>query len=646
MHACNAAYGTHVKGFTDRRNDGDVVEELREYSRRMTELEQRMPLWVEGDDGTFVHADRLRAADQGIEEGTRFDFSTFPEACSEDGVANCPHHRDTTCRCHLPIKHWGHDEAVFWCNLLSNKEWTIDGERQLRPKNPGSGVMVSAFVSEEKERGFGIHVSNEEWEKLKPIRDKFKRDHAWFDVPKPVEGHRRQIGLVLFEYGSKHTKQDSTNDNDLTSGWWNCAKFRVQCDFVIQCFAKLYGDAYQLLLQIDRSSGHMSRGADALCASNIGMKDGGMVKGKAKPGIRDTKVHAEDFGEHLPTDSGDATALGMIDPANPVQYGHYPPKGDQGGRYDSKGPRYNAHSSNFTITIPASWTPGTPINMSVTGLNIPPMEVNNVPATAKAGDKVEVDINIPGSEWWRGVRKGKLQLLFDTGHIDPAKAESKEWINNWGKHKPTDEEQRTMKRASDGKKNAELHLARRRDFREEQTVIEKLAAQHGHLVLASPRYHPELAGLGIEYCWGKGKWTFRREVNDLQSKHLRRNVLISLGDQQFKFKGKGKLMAPPLPVSRVRKFARRARTFRRLFEQFPNREAAKDALEAWKEGKGVEITDKQGKKIKIEAAKSNASFPDMLNKMYKTVKTHANIIDVDFKVCVDGGGAAALPRTS
>ena len=166
-------------------------------------------------------------------------------------------------------------------------------------------------------------------------------------------------------------------------------------------------------------------------------------------------------------------------------------------------------------------------------------------------------------------------------------------------------------------------------------------------MLASPRYHPELAGLGIEYCWGKGKWTFRREVNDLQSKHLKRNVLISLGDKQFKFKGKGKLMAAPLPVSRVRKFARRARTYRRLFELFPNREAAKDALEAWKEGKGVAVTDKHGKKIKIEAAKSNASFPDMLIKMYKTVKTHANIIDVDFKVCVDGGGgAAALPRTS
>jgi hypothetical protein len=37
-------------------------------------------------------------------------------------------HADGKCSCHLPIMHWGHDEAVFWVNLLSGNEWVIDGE--------------------------------------------------------------------------------------------------------------------------------------------------------------------------------------------------------------------------------------------------------------------------------------------------------------------------------------------------------------------------------------------------------------------------------------------------------------------------------------------------------------------------------------
>ena len=88
---------------------------------------------------------------------------------------------------------------------------------------PGRGLMASAFVCEH--RGFGIPVTDAEWEKLKGICAEFHDNHGWFDVPTPVPGHARQIGLVLFEYGNHKQKNDSTNDDSLTSGWWNCAKF-------------------------------------------------------------------------------------------------------------------------------------------------------------------------------------------------------------------------------------------------------------------------------------------------------------------------------------------------------------------------------------------------------------------------------------
>ena len=85
------------------------------------------------------------------------------------------------------------------------------------------------------------------------------------------------------------------------------------------------------------------------------------------------------------------------------------------------------------------------------------------------------------------------------------------------------EEQKTKTQKGTGKKPAkvaELWLAARHDFVNQPTVLERLFREKGHIVVASPRYHPELAGLGIEYCWGKGKWCFRRQINDMVSTNL------------------------------------------------------------------------------------------------------------------------------
>ena len=37
--------------------------------------------------------------------------------------------------------------------------------------------------------------------------------------------------------------------------------------------------------------------------------------------------------------------------------------------------------------------------------------------------------------------------------------------------------------------------------------------------------HPELAGVGVEYSWGKSKQKFRRDINDRVALHLRANVV-------------------------------------------------------------------------------------------------------------------------
>ena len=45
------------------------------------------------------------------------------------------------------------------------------------------------------------------------------------------------------------------------------------------------------------------------------------------------------------------------------------------------------------------------------------------------------------------------------------------------------------------------------------------------MVILSPKFHPEIAGCGIEYCWGAAKMRFRNRHNNLLARDLKSNVL-------------------------------------------------------------------------------------------------------------------------
>ena len=524
MHGCGAAYGLHVKGFTDRRNDPDIVQETSEYAQIMDELEKRMRLWMKDKNGKIVIADSQRAVNKQIEnatDGAYDELKTYYELEKTPPPQCGALHDPEKCKCKNTIVHWGHDEAVFWANSLSKMEWTINGERRLRPKNPGKGVMVSAFVSEEADRGFGIHVSQEEWDKVEPIYNKVKEQHPWFNLPDQLPNGNKQIGVALFFHGKAHALEGAEDDPTKT-GWWNCEKFKIQCQFLIECFNKLYDTSkYQLLVQVDRSSGHMSKGVDTLNTSSLNMTDGGLCKGKLRPAIRDTTVAREDLGPHYPKGENakaEARRLGMIDPETLRQYGKYPDENDT-TRYDNIGPKYG--NDAVLVEVPDN-VDATHEAKKVSVKLIKSSHSYIFEYTVPVGTKPKAEILV--SDWWYGMRKGKMQLLWETGWINPADKDEHgqptpdgrtQWLNDWGaKYTPTEEQlEKAQKPTKRGMKHiATARLNKRKDFQEERTVIEKLFNEHGHLVVASPRYHPDMAGLGIEYCWGKAKWCFRRLV--------------------------------------------------------------------------------------------------------------------------------------
>ena len=59
----------------------------------------------------------------------------------------------------------------------------------------------------------------------------------------------------------------------------------------------------------------------------------------------------------------------------------------------------------------------------------------------------------------------------------------------------------------------ESTLSKTADFMAEKGMLEQRVTDRGHILLMSPKGHPELAGPGIEYSWGMAQRAFRKANN-------------------------------------------------------------------------------------------------------------------------------------
>ena len=146
------------------------------------------------------------------------------------------------------------------------------------------------------------------------------------------------------------------------------------------------------------------------------------------------------------------------------------------------------------------------------------------------------------TEGWVGKPKGMRQVLWERGLLDPN-------ITYVAKLKKDDPN-------LDGKVEYGSILADCADFLSEKTCLMHLGEHLGVEVDRSTKSHPELAGEGIEYSWGRAKSVYRRaKIAQKRGKENFRALVadcLSTKDEQ----GKGAL-TPEM----VRKFSRRARTY-------------------------------------------------------------------------------------
>ena len=87
------------------------------------------------------------------------------------------------------------------------------------------------------------------------------------------------------------------------------------------------------------------------------------------------------------------------------------------------------------------------------------------------------------------------------------------------------------------------------DFKAQKTMLQEFCDAEGILLDMSPKCHPEIAGLGIEYCWAVSKYFFR-EHNDFQVKTLNKRIETAL---------------ERLNLATIWKCARRARDYMRAY---------------------------------------------------------------------------------
>jgi hypothetical protein len=133
-------------------------------------------------------------------------------------VARAPcqfRHTAENCKCHLPIMHLGQDEAIYRENAMSKKVWKINGKSYLRPKNEGSGYMLSAVqgcIS-----GFGLPLTAGQLEEVN-IRCATVGKQALQHSP----------GVEYIEYGKNY------------DGYWNYDRFAEQVESVIDVVEVLY----------------------------------------------------------------------------------------------------------------------------------------------------------------------------------------------------------------------------------------------------------------------------------------------------------------------------------------------------------------------------------------------------------------------
>ena len=109
-------------------------------------------------------------------------------------------------------------------------------------------------------------------------------------------------------------------------------------------------------------------------------------------------------------------------------------------------------------------------------------------------------------EGWMNKPKGIMQILFERGFVDGTLS-----VNDY-----TEKGLKNRNGPIDTSIKFKDIISNLPDFVNEQSRLQYFANKLGVTVKSSPKYHPEIAGEGIEYCWGLSKGWYRKQSLSLK----------------------------------------------------------------------------------------------------------------------------------
>jgi hypothetical protein len=394
-----------------------AISYQRDDSAKRTGLTAEQCVWKRGEElFTKIHIDFLDVDSHSAYRKTcldkigdpgRYYYDTDQSGNLIIPETECQYEHGRNCKCYCKILKLGHDEKIWFSESQNRSAWTMTA-----PKNKGVGVMTSAFV--DPYRGMGLPLSAEELERVNTHRRLKGRSNL---IKSP--------GLTFFRYGVHK------------DGYWNYQCFYDQLVDVLDVIEVIY-PTYQLVLEVDQSSGHMKYEDDALITSRLNVGWGG-----SQPLMRDSRISSQDY-------------LGNQSPAM-FQVGEI-----QKMYFDeqSTGPFYEHDADAIKLDRPYS-------QMQLAEMQSRSRSNKPLPTTKKG---------------WLHQPKGMKQILWERGL----------YVNGMNKYQ------------------MQQSLAKCSDFQNEKIGIQKLLESRGHILIVSPKCHPEIAGSGIEYCWGMADLIFRK----------------------------------------------------------------------------------------------------------------------------------------
>jgi hypothetical protein len=455
--------------------------------------------------------------------------------------------------CVRPVAAIGQDEVIFHPSTMNEMVWMVDGITQLRSKGgTGNGKMVSGTKT--RMHGFaGPKLKKPDFDLVNEARQgKYYPGYA-AEAARNLLGSSAKKPLTespfvrMIDYGAQK------------DGYWNANHMLVQVADCMDFWNAMTQTSYILpLWEFDHSSGHDCERQDGLTTTPQHLK---MTWGKGRQ-----------MRESVLTDG----CVGTIQHKDRVfpgcTYSHsFLPSDEPPTFYDGNVPPPKHDVTHERNVLEKDKNKDDLVrDLEAEGIN----SKGNVPVLkdrcrqAGISLKKSLDNLTPG---YVGKPKGAVQIAYERGFIDAQKKNASGKVVSWegmiiktpndnvgvqelpGPHHRNQQQGRARKKP---KKRRDLStslrwiLANCRDFKEEKTKLDCLVEQLGGMVRMTPKVHPEIAGVGIEYDWGYAKLKYRKEINDGLAQHLEANVRRALCPEET------------LTLKRTRKFARKAREYK------------------------------------------------------------------------------------